>query len=233
MNSLKPLACALPDLLDHRISESETTASSEDNYIATNTAEQEYIEIAKQYYESCDQEGGPQQQQTFLHLVTEEEDLDASIQRPHLEKSYEETLMQNTRNEPEARSHNIPEEPKSNTEQPMTCIFERNHKDISLDKYGRHLKKCKARVIMKQSMLKPDDERKVGAKTRRVRGESYRQGTVLISSKHKELPEMEQCHYDPRHHIVNSKTKYHCGDCCARISKGSNNDENSGDDPEP
>lgn len=168
-------------ILDHRISGSETTTSSEDNYIATNTAEREYIEIANQYFNSCDHEGGPQQQQqTFPHLVTEEEDLDASNQRPHLEKSYEETLMQNTRNEPETRPHTFPEEPKSNTEHPMTCIFESNHENISLDKYGRHLKKCKARLIVMQSMLKPDDKRKGGAKTRRVKGESYRQGTVWL-----------------------------------------------------
>jgi hypothetical protein len=94
----------------------------------------------------------------------------------------------------------------------MTCIYDSNHKNISIDKFGRHLKKCKARQIVRQSVLKPDDERKGGAKTRRVKGESYHQGTVLISSKHKDLHEMEQCHYDPRHHIVNSKTKYHCGD---------------------
>jgi hypothetical protein len=46
---------------------------------------------------------------------------------PHLEKSYEETQMQNTENESDARTSNIPEEPKSNTEQPITCIFNRGH----------------------------------------------------------------------------------------------------------
>ncbi|MDA9686896.1 hypothetical protein N9U05_00225 [bacterium] len=70
----------------------------------------------------------------------------------------------------------------------MTCIFESNHKGISLDKYGGHLKKYKARLIVRQSVLKPDDERKGGAKTRRVKGESYHQGTVLISSKHLVVP---------------------------------------------
>ena len=42
---------------------------------------------------------------------------------------------------------------------------------------------------------------------------------------------MEACYYDACHYITNSSTRYHCGDCCARISKGSNSIENSGGDP--
>jgi hypothetical protein len=68
--------------------------------------------------------------------------------------------MQNTRNEPETWPHTFPEEPRSNTEYPMACIYDSNHKNISLDKFGGHLKKCEARIIVRQSMLKPDDERK-------------------------------------------------------------------------
>ena len=46
---------------------------------------------------------------------------------------------------------------------------------------------------MKQSMLEPDDEGKVkGARgTTRVKGKSYRQGTIYISSEHKDLGHME------------------------------------------
>ena len=81
-------------------------------------------------------------------------------------------------------------------------------------------------------MLKPDDKRKVeGARgTTRVKGESYRQGEIYISSLYAELGQMEACYYDACHYITNSSTRYHCGDCCARISKGSNSIENSGGD---
>jgi hypothetical protein len=46
------------------------------------TAESEYIEIAKYYYDPCDQEGRLQQQQTFLRLEAEADALAASIHRP-------------------------------------------------------------------------------------------------------------------------------------------------------
>jgi hypothetical protein len=82
-------------------------------------------------------------------------------------------------------------------------------------------------------MLEPDDERKVkGARgTTRVKGESYCHGEIYISSIHVELGQMEVCYYNARHHITNLSTRYHCGDCCVRISKGSNSIENSGGDP--
>jgi hypothetical protein len=148
--------------------------------------------------------------------------------------SYEETQMQNTENEPDERTSNIPEEPKSNTEQPITCIFNRGHTNISRKKIRQHLRKCKERVKLKQSMLESDDKRKVkGARgTTRVKGESYRQGEIYISSIHAELGQVEACYYDACHYIINSSTRYqHCGDCCARISKGGNSIDNSGGDP--
>jgi hypothetical protein len=82
-------------------------------------------------------------------------------------------------------------------------------------------------------MLEHDDEGKVKSArgTTRVKGKSYRHGEVYISSIHVELGQMEVCCYDARHHITNSSTRYHCGDCCARISKGSNSIENSEGDP--
>jgi hypothetical protein len=61
---------------------SEDECLSEDEYIAMNTAESEYIEIAKCYYDPCDQEGRLQQQQTFLRLEAEAGALAASIHRP-------------------------------------------------------------------------------------------------------------------------------------------------------
>ena len=83
-------------------------------------------------------------------------------------------------------------------------------------------------------MLAPEERAKntKGTTRARVKGNSYKLGEVYKSSIHKELGHMEQCYYDARHYIVNSKTRYHCGDCCARISKGSNNIENSGGDPD-
>jgi hypothetical protein len=42
---------------------------------------------------------------------------------------------------------------------------------------------------------------------------------------------MDACQYEPRHHIISSNTKYHCGECCARINKRINSTENSGDEP--
>jgi hypothetical protein len=46
-----------------------------------NTAESEYIEMVKCYYDPCDQEGRLQQQQTFLRLEAEADALAASIHR--------------------------------------------------------------------------------------------------------------------------------------------------------
>ena len=139
--------------------------------------------------------------------------------------------MQNTGNESETWPLTFPDEPESNTKFPMTCIYDYNHGNIKLDNFGKHLKKCPAREEVRQEMLKLGDERKGGKKTSRVKGESYHKGTVLISLTNKDLPEMEQCRYDPRHAIVNSKMKYHCSKCCERISRGSNDDENNGNDP--
>jgi hypothetical protein len=42
---------------------------------------------------------------------------------------------------------------------------------------------------------------------------------------HKNIGQMEARCYDPRHHIINSNTKYHCGECCARMNKRSNSTE--------
>jgi hypothetical protein len=42
---------------------------------------------------------------------------------------------------------------------------------------------------------------------------------------------MEVCYYDARHYITNSSTRYHCGECCARISKERNTIDNSESDP--
>ena len=152
---------------------------------------------------------------------------------PHPEMSYEETHMQNTEHEPDERSSNIPQEPKSNTEQPITCIFNRGHTNISRKRWRQHLRICKERVKLIQSMLKPDDKRKVeGARgTTRVKGESYRQGEIYISSLYAELGQMEACYYDACHYITNSSTRYHCGDCCAGISKECNTIDNSGSGP--
>ena len=248
--------------MDHSTSGSETTNLSEDNYTATNTAEQEYIEIATQYVNSRAQEGKPHGLGRYGRAIGVDEDdaiLDAAIaentaaaaraaakpkaptgssyfsaadlarvstliqppgihhdalrkfgeyvtptadhedweahnQLPHLEESYEETLMQNTGNEPWPLT--FPDEPKSNTinraSDPMTCIYG-NHDNIKLDNFGKHLKKCCG--ALKQGKLKPSDERfiKGGNKTTRVRGESYSKGIVLISLKNERFPEMEQC----------------------------------------
>jgi hypothetical protein len=141
--------------------------------------------------------------------------------------------MRNTGNAFDAQTSNNPEEPSCNTGQSMACLFNRAHTNISLKKFGRHLKKCPDRIKLTQSMLDPDDEGKVKSArgTTRVKGKSYRQGTIYISSEHKDLGHMEVCHhYDARHHIISSNTKYHCGDCCARISKRSSSIENSGGD---
>ena len=56
---------------------------------------------------------------------------------------------------------------------------------------------------MTQSMLEPEERVKNARKTARVKGKSYRQGIVYISSKHKDIGRMEVCHYDARHHIIN------------------------------
>jgi hypothetical protein len=116
----------------------------------------------------------------------------------------------------------------------MTCLFNRAHTNISLTRFREHLRGCKERIKLTQSMLDSDDEERVktARKTTRAKGKSYREGYVYISSRHKDSGRMEVCHYDARHHIISSNTKYHCGDCCARISKRSNSTENSGGGPD-
>ena len=106
------------------------------------------------------------------------------------------------------------------------------HTNISPKKWRQHLRICRERVKVTQSRLKPNDKRKVeGARgTTRVNGESYRQGEIYISSLHTELGQMEVCYYDARHYITNSSTKYHCRDCCARISKERSTIDNSESD---
>jgi hypothetical protein len=88
------------------------------------------------------------------------------MRHPPIEKSYEETQMQNTENESDARTSNIPEEPKSNTEQPMTCVFNRGHKNISLKKFRQHLRICKER---------PGEGETIDAGTRRRRKSEKRE----------------------------------------------------------
>ena len=124
-------------------------------------------------------------------------------------------------------------QPISNNGQSVTCIFNRAHTNISRKKLRQHLRKCKERVKLIHSMLKPDDKRKVeGARgTTRVKGESYRQGEIYISSLHAELGQVEACYYDACHYITNSSTRYHCGDCCARISKERNTIDNNESGP--
>ena len=97
--------------------------------------------------------------------------------------------MRNTGNVFNAPTSNNPEEPSSNTEQPMACIFNRAHTNISLKRFREHLRGCKERIKLTQSMLDSDDEEreKNARKTARVKGKSYREGIVYISSKHKDI----------------------------------------------
>jgi hypothetical protein len=101
--------------------------------------------------------------------------------------------MQNTGNESDARTSNIPEEPKSNTEHPMMCIFNRGHTNISLRKFRQHLRICKERVKVTQLMLAPEEREKntKGTTRAKVKGKSYHHGEVYKSSKHEELGHME------------------------------------------
>jgi hypothetical protein len=107
------------------------------------------------------------------------------------------------------------------------CVSSTTHIyiNISIEKFGRHLKKCTERKQLTQSMLSTEERAKRAKGTARVRGKSYRQGTVYIRSRHKNIGQMEARCYDPRHHIINSNTKYHCGECCARMNKQSNSTE--------
>jgi hypothetical protein len=141
--------------------------------------------------------------------------------------------MRNTGNVFNAPPSNNPKEPSSNTEQPMTCPLNRAHTNISLKSFREHLRGCNERITLTQSMLDSDDEERVKntRKTTRVKGKSYRKGIVYISSIHTDIDRMEVCHYDARHHIISSNTKYHCGECCAKTNKRSNSTENSGGDP--
>jgi hypothetical protein len=139
--------------------------------------------------------------------------------------------MRNTGNVFNAPTSNNPEEPSCNTEQPMTCLFNRAHTNISLTRFREHLRGCKERIKLTQSVLEPEERVKNARKTAKVKGKSYNQGTVYISSKHKDLGRMEVCRYDPRHHTISSNTKYHCGECCEGIRKRSNSTENSGGEP--
>jgi hypothetical protein len=50
---------------------------------------------------------------------------------PHLEQPYEETHMRNTGNVFNAPPSYNPKEPSSNTEQPMTCLFNRAHTPVT------------------------------------------------------------------------------------------------------
>jgi len=121
----------------------------------------------------------------YVTPTADHENWEAHNQRPYLEKSYEETLMQNTGNE--SWPLTFPDEPESNTinraSDPMTCIYG-NHDNIKLDNFGKHLKKCCE--ALKQGKLKPSDERKGGKKTSRVKGESYHKGTVLINKRNEQ-----------------------------------------------
>ena len=110
---------------------SEEEDAPEDEHVAMSTAESEYIEMAKIILA------------TSRHRPRSNTPTRQRADNPHLEISYEETQTQNTEHEPDERNSNIPEEPKSNTEQSITCFFNMGHTNISPKKWRQHLRKCR------------------------------------------------------------------------------------------
>jgi hypothetical protein len=87
---------------------------------------------------------------------------------PQLEQSYEETHMRSTGNVFDAPTSNNPEEPSSNTGQSLACLFNNTHINISPKRFRQHLRICKERIKLTQSMLAPEERVKNTKGTARV-----------------------------------------------------------------